>query len=60
VKELRKKLEDAGGSGLKRYLLAMDYRRLSKKTFKIVEVNPFNNRTVSRVSNVLTESVQPN
>jgi len=56
--DLRIRVEDARDSRLKRYFLVMEYKRISKKAFKIVEVNPYNNRSVSRVSNVLTESVQ--
>ena len=58
VNDLRIRVEDARDSRLKIYFLAMEYKRISKKTFKIVEVKPYNNRSVSRVSNVLTESVQ--
>jgi hypothetical protein len=50
VKDLKKKVDDPRGSRFKRYILAMDYKRLSKKTFRVVEVNPHNNRSVSRVS----------
>ena len=48
-------MEDPNTSKVKKFLQAMEYKRLSKLTFKVVVVGY--NQNVWLVSNFLTESV---
>lgn len=43
ARDIKTKLEDAKGSRFKRFFTAMEYKRLCKEVYKIVEVNPYVN-----------------
>jgi len=57
VKDLRIRVEDARDSWLKRYFLAMKYKRISKKTFKIVE-RASNRAADDNLMNQIDEAMQ--
>ena len=43
ARDIKTKLEGARESRFKRFFTAMEYKRLCKEVYKIVEVNPYDN-----------------